>query len=205
LTVLDSSVKKASSWTPDIFLFGNDGRVGTNLATVYYGGGGTDSLNFPGIKPGQVKSLNGEPLSNYKPSVALPRSGLSVENQAIYRGSSFDYLRLDDGREVYFQGVEELVFDGLTLELQVHPNDPDFPKQWNLAVTDTADAWRFTKGSENVLIVSLDNGLTSYDGTTNFMHGADDLESVASFMVECLRLSDGLLQTITESSNQHFW
>ncbi len=183
LTVLDSSVKKAGTWMSDIFIYGIAGTVASNTATVYYGAGGTDSLHFPGFDLGQVMSLNGEPLSNYKPSVALPRSGLSVENQAIYRGSSFDYLRLDNGREIYFQGIEELVFDGLTLELQAHPNDPQFATQWNLVVTDVPDAWRFSTGSENVVIVSLDGGLRQAPTGTDDLAGSDRLVTSATSIV----------------------
>src|SRR5262249_46188123 len=46
-----------------------------------------------------------------------------------------------------------------TIELQVTPNDPFFNEQWDLAVTDVPDAWRFTTGSSSVLLVSLDTGL----------------------------------------------
>ena len=45
------------------------------------------------------------------------------------------------------------------VDLQVHPTDEYFPDQWNLAVTDVPDAWRFTTGSGSVLLVSMDTAL----------------------------------------------
>jgi hypothetical protein len=45
-------------------------------------------------------------------------------------------------------------------------------KQWNLFVTDVPDAWRFTTGSPDVLLVSLDAGLTAPPSGT----GGDDLD-----------------------------
>ena len=48
-----------------------------------------------------------------------------------------------------------------------------FPNQWNLFVTGVTDAWRFTTGSSDVLLVSLDTGLKGFPGGA----GGDDLDS----------------------------
>jgi hypothetical protein len=127
------------------------------MGAVYFGQGGTDTLDL-GLYRSKIASLNGQPLSDY---ASTTRKGLPVTGQAIYHGSSFDYLRLTDGREIYFQGIEQLEFSDGTIELQAHPNDSRFPDQWNLVVTDVPNAWRFTTGSSNVLLVSLDSGLPS--------------------------------------------
>ncbi len=151
IRLLSSIDKKAGTFLADTFNYAGASDSGV----VYFGNGGTDTINL-GIAKADVKSLNGDLLSSYNPAL---NAGLSVEEQAIYRGSSFDYLRLTNGREIYFQGIEQLKFTDGTISLQVLPNDPLFPRQWNLTVTDTADAWRFTKGNSDVLLVSLDSGL----------------------------------------------
>ncbi len=124
-------------------------------ATMILGGGGTDVFELTGVTPSQVASINGV---NYKDFFQLkPMTG-----QAIYRGSVYDCLRLTDGREVYFQGIERLKLDGgIEIPLTYKPNDPEFPNQWNLHVTDVPAAWRYTKGATGVLLASLDTGLLS--------------------------------------------
>lgn len=128
--------------------------TGLGTGAIFLGRGGTDTLNLggAGISRANITSIDGLSLAAFTPS--------STTNQAIYGGTAFDYLTLSDGREIYFQGIEYLRFtDGTTLELQVHPNDPYFNYQWNLAVSDVPDAWRFTQGSSNVLLASLDTGI----------------------------------------------
>src|SRR5207253_308973 len=93
----------------------------------------------------------------------------SIVSQAIYRGTAFDYLRLTDDREIYFQGIDVLKFTDRNVVLDVVPTDPLFKQQWNLLATDVPDAWRFTTGSNDVLLVSLDTGI----GTLPL--GVDDL------------------------------
>ncbi len=135
-----------------------------NDGIVIYGGGGTDTLNL-GVLPAQLTSIDGRSLSAFNNAWSSPPS------QVIYRGTAFDYLCLDTGQEIYCQGIERLLFsDGTVKELQVHPSDPFYSLQWNLAVTDTPDAWRFTTGSSKILIVSVDNGLP------NAPTGVDDLD-----------------------------
>jgi subtilisin family serine protease len=46
------------------------------------------------------------------------------------------------------------------MNLQIRPNDTSFAQQWNLHVSDVSSAWRFTGGSSNILLSSLDTGLT---------------------------------------------
>jgi serine protease len=141
----------------------------TGDGLLIHGRGGTDVLKLNAFRS-QIASINGTSLSAYRPTAG---------GQAIYQGTAVDYVRLTSGRELYFTGIERLeVFDTLpvasklvtgTILPPVHtttlvnliaiPNDPNFAQQWNLHVTDTADAWRFTQGSSKVLLVSLDTGV----------------------------------------------
>lgn len=124
------------------------------IASVFLGRGGTDTLNLLGITQSSVTSLNNLKLADV---TALN----STINQAIFQGTAFDYLTFANGHEIYFQGIEQLRFsDGSTIVLQVQPNDPDFAAQWNLHITDVDSAWRFTQGSTQILLASLDTGIT---------------------------------------------
>jgi serine protease len=134
---------------------------------VIHGRGGTDVLALNELGS-TIVSLNGASLSAYSPVAG---------GQAIYQGLAVDYLRLSNGREIYFTGIEKLevlaappitrtvatvtagpTYVKQTIDLMVTVNDADFNKQWNLHVTDVPDAWRFTKGSSQILLVSLDTG-----------------------------------------------
>ncbi|WP_413173523.1 S8 family serine peptidase [Anabaena azotica] len=133
------------------------GALGTG--TVVVGRGGTDTLNLSSIARANVTNINGVSLGSF--------NSLSSTNQAIFRGTAFDYLTLADGREIYFQGIENLRFsDNSTLELQVRTNDTYYKDQWNLRVSDVDSAWRFTRGSTGVLLVSLDTGILTAPGAT---------------------------------------
>lgn len=135
--------------------------LGAGTGTIFLGRGGTDAIDFSlsNINRSNITSINGLSLSAFN-----PLSG-STTNQAIYGGTAFDYIKLSDGREIYFQGIESLRFaDGTTFSLQVRPNDSFFNYQWNLAVSDVPSAWRFTTGASNVLLVSLDTGILTATG-----------------------------------------
>jgi|GEM_PF-6036288 len=138
-------------------------------ATVYYGSGGTDTLSV-GVDESLIASFNGAALSSYAVNSM-------VTAQAIYGGSAFDYLRLTDGREIYFQGIERLEFSRaggqVVTELQTSTNDPRLSEQWNLTIGDVPDAWRFTRGSQEILLVSLDTGIPASGGNHTF----SDLDS----------------------------
>ncbi|MDJ0674595.1 MAG: S8 family serine peptidase [Calothrix sp. MO_167.B42] len=73
--------------------------------------------------------------------------------------SLYDVITLDDGSKIYFQGVDAIQFADTTIELSVVPNDPLFGEQWNLHMMGVHNAWRFTTGSEQVIIGVEDTGL----------------------------------------------
>ncbi|MBF2064254.1 MAG: S8 family serine peptidase [Calothrix sp. C42_A2020_038] len=189
---------KILSWQPANTIYGSytadkfDYSAPLGTGSVFIGRGGTDVLNL-GIDRSSVTSINGTKLANFNPLS-------SIKNQAIFRGTAFDYLTLADGREIYFQGIESLSFsDGSILELQVRTNDTYYSQQWNLHLTDVNSAWRFTQGSSNVLLVSLDTGitnisnnntevfnnrlitnLTSYDHFNDYGHGHSSISIMSS-------------------------
>jgi len=132
--------------------------AGLGTGAIFLGRGGTDTLNLSNVYRSNVTSINGLSLTAFN-----PLSG-STANQAIFGGTSFDYLTLADGREIYFQGIENLRFIDGTLDLQVHPNDSFFGQQWNLHISDVDSAWRFTQGASNVLLASLDTGILTAPG-----------------------------------------
>lgn len=71
----------------------------------------------------------------------------------------FDALELSDGRQILFEGIDRLQFADGHVDLFVEPNDEKFGEQWNLHMTGTHNAWRFTQGSPDVLIGVQDQGL----------------------------------------------
>ena len=71
----------------------------------------------------------------------------------------FDRLVLENGSTVLFEGIDRLVFSDRIIDLTINPNDPDYLQQWNLHITGVQNAWRFTTGSEDVLVGVQDSGL----------------------------------------------
>ncbi len=139
---------------------------GSGSAYVYRGRGGTDTLTL-NVDVSAVDGFNGELLSQYD-------NDAFVTSQAFYDGSVYDYMTLDDGSEIYMQGVERLEFTGgVAVDLTTRPNDPVYEEQWEHAIGDVADAWKFTRGSDEVLIVSLDTGTVTEDGTPIFSSDLD--------------------------------
>ncbi|NJM47409.1 MAG: S8 family serine peptidase [Alkalinema sp. RU_4_3] len=81
----------------------------------------------------------------------------------------FDSITLNDGRYILFEGIDEVQFSDRTINLAVTPNDPLFNQQWNLGMMGVHNAWRFTTGSNDVLIGIQDTGLAlTPEGRTPF-------------------------------------
>lgn len=151
----------AGSFTADTFSYNSTPGSGQ----IFVGRGGTDTLNLGSITRSDVVGINGISPTAYNPLT-------STATQAIFRGTAFDVLNLKDGREIYLQGIESLRFADGSLSLQVTPNDPNFGQQWNLQATDVGSAWRFTQGSNNVLLVSWDTGVGGPVGTLADLTGS---------------------------------
>ncbi|GAB1541563.1 hypothetical protein NUACC21_42340 [Scytonema sp. NUACC21] len=71
----------------------------------------------------------------------------------------FDAIKLSDNSEILFTGIETIQFKDKTVDLSVVPNDPLFKNQSNLHMMGVHNAWRFTQGSDNVVIGIEDTGL----------------------------------------------
>ena len=71
----------------------------------------------------------------------------------------FDQLILADGTQILFEGIDRLTFANGSQNLAVTPNDPIFELQSGLHMMGVQNAWRFTQGSEEVLIGVQDSGL----------------------------------------------
>ncbi|PIG92759.1 S8 family serine peptidase [Gloeocapsopsis sp. IPPAS B-1203] len=157
-----SQAMKVLSWNRTNGTFAGEtinytAELGTGAVII--GRGGTDTLNLSGISPSHITSINGMSLAAFN-----PLSG-STTNQAVFGGTAFDYINLADGREIYLQGIERLRFtDSSTFELEVRTNDTFFGSQWNLHISDVSSAWRFTQGTSNVLLASLDTGILTAAG-----------------------------------------
>ena len=75
----------------------------------------------------------------------------------------FDSITLNNGSQILFEGIDSIRFADGTVELSVTPNDPLFEQQWNLHAMGVQNAWRFTKGSTEVLVAVEDTGLGEDD------------------------------------------
>ncbi|MEA5472028.1 S8 family serine peptidase [Spirulina sp. 06S082] len=136
------------------------------IGHIFVGRGGTDTLSL-GLDRDRIASINGINLANYDPFN-------STSKQAIFQGTAFDFISLTNGNEIYFQGIERLEFTtGDILDLQVKANDTYFNKQWNLRVSDVENAWRFSRGSQDVLLVTLDTGILSEFGSSDGVYDLD--------------------------------
>jgi serine protease len=71
----------------------------------------------------------------------------------------FDAITLENGNQILFEGIEEIKLADKVIPLSVMPNDPLFNQQWNLHTMGVQNAWRFTTGSDKILIGIQDTGL----------------------------------------------
>lgn len=124
MTVLTVEGPFTGTYTTHTFVYNEPAGTGT----VFYAAGGTDTLDL-NLDRSAIASLDGQPLAQFNQNIHD-----SITSQAIYHGSAYDYLRLTDGREIYFQGIDTLQFlFGDTLQLQVLPSEnvqpPNQPSQ----------------------------------------------------------------------------
>lgn len=145
---------------------------------IYQGRGGTDFLNLEAIRSTYVLTINGR-------SGIDAASAADLGQQAFYGGTVFDCLTLRNGDELYLQGIERLRFEDITIDLT--PNlDAISDRQWNTQVMDVNGAWRFNTGSDDVVLVSLDNDidhlqyLTAKNNHSQISHGHRAMSVMAS-------------------------
>lgn len=132
-------------------------------ARIFQGRGGTDTLHLDGIDSSDVSFFNGRRSIDTLSASELGR-------QSFYGGTVFDSLGLNNGDELYLQGVERLQFDDVAIDLT--PNqDARSNDQWNTQVMDVNGAWRFNTGSDDVVLVSLDAGFDANGTGIPDIHG----------------------------------
>ncbi|GAA6620144.1 S8 family serine peptidase [Scytonema sp. NUACC26] len=73
----------------------------------------------------------------------------------------FDTITFSSGSQILFEGIDSVQFADKTLNLSVIPNDPLFGQQWNLHMMGVQNVWRFTTGSNKILVGIEDTGLAS--------------------------------------------
>jgi len=171
IVISDAVSLEIQAWTKNRGNFAaNTFNVASNTAMggIFLGQGGTDTLRFNDIPQEEIVSINGIQLSDLDVDVN------STWNQAIFQGTAYDYITLANGQEIYFQGIEKLRFADGVVNLQVQTNDPYFGYQWNLHTSDVGSAWRFTKGSKDVLLVSLDTGVLTEAGAAGGIVDLDE-------------------------------
>jgi serine protease len=71
----------------------------------------------------------------------------------------FDSILLSDGRQILFEGIDRIHFSDRCIDLAITPNDPLFAQQWNLGMMNVQNAWRFTTGSNQVMVGIEDTGI----------------------------------------------
>jgi len=134
----------------------------TAAIQVYQGLGGTDSISLKGYSRNDVAFFNGKnQLDN--------ASASELGQQAFYGGTVFDSLVLNNGDEIYMQGIENLHFDDVSINLSPRLDDQS-REQWNIQAMDVNGAWRFNTGNDNVILASLDTGFTGNADYTPRFH-----------------------------------
>ncbi len=121
---------------------------------VDFGEGARDTLDLSSFL---FSAVSFNPASATSGVVFDPGNGARV----------FDAIAFDNGSQVLFEGIDSVIFGDLTLDLFVEPNDPLFGDQWNLHMMGVHNAWRFTTGSDQVLVGIEDTGLTYRFGSTH--------------------------------------
>ena len=164
--------------TANTFTYTNytNALFGDSLDTgrIYRGRGGTDTLVLEGINKRDILEFNGSAVNDLGHSAA---GGAALGEQAFYGGTVFDVLSLNNGDEIYLQGIEKISCeDG---DIRVRANMSDSTKeQWNLQAMDVSGAWRFNRGSSDVVLASLDAGIGDLSGNLTDIH--DEISHVVN-------------------------
>ena len=148
---------------------GNSLAVISGNGNISYGNGYYDSINFAQISVNQVVDH----------SFAEIGSGGEIFNPGD-GDRVFDYITLDNGTKILFEGIDKIVFSEGEIDLTVNPNDSYYLDQWNLHMMGVQNAWRFTTGSDKVLVGVQDSGLGVFNGNfhpdlNNTLYYADNV------------------------------
>jgi len=145
--------------------------------SIYYLSGGLEADNFEidFSYDVSVVSGNGNAQYGFGEYDTLDLSGLSVQDLThssfaespnggviFDRGDGarvFDHFILSNGVDIYFEGIEQIIFSDQSFDLTFRPNDPGFDRQWNLHSMGVHTAWNLTTGTEDILLGVQDTGL----------------------------------------------
>jgi hypothetical protein len=123
--------------------------VFSGKGNIDFGSGGRDILDLSAFVSTQVQAFNYANTTNggvvYDPGDSIARV--------------FDAIAFSDGKQILFEGIDTIKFADTVIDLSVIPNDPLFNQQWNLHMMDVQKAWRFTTGSDQILLGIEDTGL----------------------------------------------
>ncbi len=95
-------------------------------------------------------------------SINLNLAGLTQGGVAYNPGNGvriFDAISFADGRQILFEGIDTITFADRTVNLAITTNDPLFRNQWSLHAMGVQNAWRFTTGTDRVLVGVADSGI----------------------------------------------
>ncbi|OKH16366.1 peptidase S8 and S53 subtilisin kexin sedolisin [Fischerella major NIES-592] len=125
--------------------------VFSGKGNIDFGSGGRDILDLSAFVSTQVQAFNYAHTANggvvYDPGDSVARV--------------FDAIAFSDGKQIFFEGIDTIKFADTIIDLSVIPNDPLFNQQWNLHMMDVHKAWRFTTGSDQILLGIEDTGIAT--------------------------------------------
>ncbi len=102
-------------------------------------------------------------LSNFSSnSVGFDLANSSSGGVAYNPGNGtriFDAINFSNGSQILFEGIDTIRFADGNVNLSITPNDPYFNQQWNLHMMGVHNAWRFTTGSNQVMVGVQDTGI----------------------------------------------
>lgn len=133
---------------------GNQLTVVSGNGNLNYGRGYYDSLNLSSVSVNQVVDYSFADINGGGETFNLG-NGDRV----------FDYITLDNGDKFLFEGIDKVSFAEGEIDLTVNPNDTEYLDQWNLHMMGVQNAWRFTTGSDDVLVGVQDTGLGVVNGS----------------------------------------
>ena len=87
-------------------------------------------------------------------------------------------MSLNNGDEIYLQGIESISCEDGDIRIRANMSNST-KSQWNLQAMDVAGAWRFNRGSNDVVLVSLDTGIGDIKDNINDID--DEIQGRAIF------------------------
>jgi serine protease len=175
-TALTTARWQSGTFASDTFTIGFDrDNIISGNGNYNFGRGQFDTLNLSAFN-----------LSDAQLNILGRNGGTGVTLDLDRSPRQFDQIRLSNGQQISFEGIERLQFRDRTIDLAITPNDPLFSGQWNLHMMGVQNAWRFTTGSDQVAIAIEDTGL-GFDALNN-LH--PDLRTTGLFAVEPSEIGD---------------